>query len=96
MQEKRLVLTWNKEQLDSYDDEYDFVQMCLDEAAKTIGYMAIMNPYESIQWVGNQLKESEENATIQLYVKLNIFPHDNPEYFERTKREDSEDESSEN
>ena len=47
--EKRLVLTWTKEQLDAYEDEHDFIKMCLDEAAKNIGYMAIMSPYEAVQ-----------------------------------------------
>lgn len=84
--EKRLVLTWTKEQLDSYKDEYDFVQMCLDAAAKNIGYLAIMNPYESVQWVGNDLVENEKNGTISLYVSLRIYSAENPEYAERTKK----------
>lgn len=90
--EKRLVLTWTKEQLDAYEDEHDFIKMCLDEAAKNIGYMAIMSPYEAVQWVGNELQENEENGTVQLYVKLNLYEAENPEYYERTKKvEDDED-----
>lgn len=70
---KRLVLTWTKEQLDSYDDEKDFIKECLDEAAKVIGYAAIMNPNLSIQWIGNCLQENEEAGTISLYVDLNEY-----------------------
>ena len=96
MEEKLLVLTWTKEQLDAYDDEHDFVKECLNEAAKVIGYYAIMNPYTSIQWIGNELKENKEAEWVRLYVKVKIFAADNPEYYERTKRvEDFDDDGSE-
>ena len=44
MEEKLLVLTWTKEQLDAYDDEHDFVKECLNEAAKVIGVVITSSP----------------------------------------------------
>ena len=58
-QRKTLVMTWTKEQMNQLEDVDQFMENCFNSAALRIGYMAIENPNQAIQWVGNALEENE-------------------------------------
>ena len=82
---KTLVMSWTKEQMDEFEDVNKFVESCLNTAALRIGYMAIQNPNQSFQWVGNSLKENEEAGTVSMYIKLLVRDEDATAYIEGDK-----------
>lgn len=82
---KTLVMTWTKEQMDEFEDTNKFIENCLNHAALRIGYMAIQNPNESIQWTGNALEENKEAGTVSLFIKVIVRDEDPEPYVQGDK-----------
>lgn len=74
-----------KEQLE--DQSIDVLELAMEAAMARLGWECLSNPHESFQWVGNELKERPDGG-LNIYIKVVREDKENPEYDERTKKDE--------
>lgn len=76
--------TWSAEQLEK---EEDILSVALHLSMERLGWECIRCPHETFQWVGTEMCENEDGS-LSIFVKVTRNPKENPEYDERTKNQE--------
>lgn len=76
---KRLIMVLGAEEFSSYKKD-QLMNDALIRAALKIGYLAITNPDQSFQWIGNVLVLDNKSKKVYVYAKFEEFKADPKDY----------------